>query len=76
MKGDFLGLRHPFFIPVWRRIATVGVCFGWMVVEFWIGSPGWAVLFGATGVVAAYGLFVGFDPDEIRAKSEKDNKNG
>ncbi len=29
-----------------------------------------------TGLIAAYGFFVGFDADEIRAKAEKDKGNG
>jgi hypothetical protein len=76
MKGDFFGLRHPFFIPLWRRIVTVAVCLGWATFEFVGGSPTWGLLFGGTGVLAAYGLFVGFDPAEIRAKAEKDKGNG
>jgi len=76
VKGDFFGIRHPFFIPLWRRIVTVAVCLGWAAFEFWGGNPGWGTLFGGTGILAAYGFFVGFDPDEIRAKAEKDKKNG
>lgn len=55
-------LDHPFFVPLWRRIAVVVVCLGWAGFELATGSPGWAVLFGGLGVFAAYRFFVTFDP--------------
>jgi hypothetical protein len=76
MKSDFFGLRHPFFIPLWRRIATVAACLGWAGFEFWGGSPAWGLLFGGIGLLAAWGFFVGFDPEQIRARAEKDKSNG
>lgn len=79
MKSDFFGLRHPFFIPLWRRILTVAVCLAWATFEFWAGNTGWGMLFGGVGAIAAWGFFVDFDPETIRAKAEqaeKDKKNG
>ncbi len=76
MKNDFFVLRQPFFIPVWRRVATVAGCLGWALFEFTMGSPGWGVLFGGIGLFSAYGFFVGFDAQAIRDKAEKDRKNG
>jgi hypothetical protein len=79
MKNDFFGLRHPFFIPLWRRLLTVAACLIWATFEFWAGSPGWGMLFGGVGAIAAWGFFVDFDPEAIRAnadKAEKDKKNG
>jgi hypothetical protein len=32
---------HPFFRPLWRRIAVVVVCVAWMVLEFATGQPFW-----------------------------------
>ena len=58
MRKDLLGLRHPFFVPVWRRVATVAVCFGWAVVELYGGSLGWAMFVAAIGAVAAWVFFV------------------
>ncbi|RVD37518.1 DUF3329 domain-containing protein, partial [Mesorhizobium sp. M4A.F.Ca.ET.020.02.1.1] len=26
--------EHPFFRPLWRRIAVVAVCLAWSVIEF------------------------------------------
>jgi hypothetical protein len=74
--NDFFGLRHPFFIPLWRRIAMVAACLGWATFEIWAGSTAWGMLFGGLGAIAAFGFFVGFDPDAIRAKAEKDKGNG
>jgi hypothetical protein len=74
MRNDFFGLRHPFFIPLWRRIATVAACLGWAVFEFVSGNPGWGLMFGAFGCLAAWGLFVNFDPDAIRARADAEDK--
>jgi len=43
MKGfDF---EHPFFDPLWIRIAVFGVCMGWGLFELLAGAPFWAILF-------------------------------
>lgn len=49
---------HPFFARPWRRWATVLLPLAWAGVELYHNSPGWAVLFGAAGVYAAYMLFL------------------
>ncbi|TIT56050.1 MAG: DUF3329 domain-containing protein, partial [Mesorhizobium sp.] len=33
--------EHPFFRPLWRRIAVVAVCLAWSVIEFASGTPFW-----------------------------------
>ncbi|MBF9036164.1 hypothetical protein HKCCE2091_18110 [Rhodobacterales bacterium HKCCE2091] len=53
-----LGLDHPFFRPLWIRIAVVAVCFGWAAVELSGGNPGWAMIFAAFGAVAVWNFFV------------------
>lgn len=57
-------LQLPFFIPLWRRIATVVVALGWAGVEATSGAFGWAALFAAAGLWAAYQFFVVWDPKE------------
>lgn len=47
---------HPFFIPVWRRWASTLFPLAWAGVEWYLDSPGWAVLFAAAGVYAGYML--------------------
>jgi hypothetical protein len=49
---------HPFFAPLWRRWATVLFALFWAAVELSMGSPGWAVLFGAAGAYAFYVLIM------------------
>jgi hypothetical protein len=51
-------LDHPFFRPLWLRVAIVVVCLGWAVFEFAGGSAFWGILFGALGVYSAYRFFV------------------
>ncbi|MAY63485.1 MAG: hypothetical protein CML29_14880 [Rhizobiales bacterium] len=65
--------NHPFFKPLWIRILVTGACLVWGVFEFMTGAPFWGVLFCGLGAMAAYGLFVTFDPDQIE-RAEKDNR--
>lgn len=66
----FFDLRQPFFLPLWRRVLTVGLLAGWALVEMFSGSPGWAIMFGAVAAYCAYEFFVIFDPANYR---ESDN---
>lgn len=45
---------HPFFRPLWRRIAVVLVTAIWCGVEAWHGDQTWAVL---TGCICAYSIY-------------------
>lgn len=60
---QILDVNHPFFKPLWRRIAIVVFCFGWAAVETRGNEPFWAVLFGALGVYCAWQFFVVFGRD-------------
>ena len=53
-----LDADDPFFAATWRRWAVAVVPLVWSAVEFWSGSPFWGVLFGASGVYAAYILLI------------------
>jgi len=57
-------LDHPFFRPLWRRIAVTAVALVWAGVELANGSIFWAMLFGAFGVYAVWGFFITFDPGD------------
>lgn len=48
---------HPFFEPLWRRIAIVVFCLAWAAFEFATGATFWGVLFGGFGLVSAWGFF-------------------
>jgi len=54
----FLDLRHPFFNPLWRRVATVAFCVLWGLFEASSGATFWAVLFLGLGAVTGYTFFV------------------
>jgi len=36
--------EHPFFRPLWRRIAVVAVCAFWAVLEFATNTPFWGMI--------------------------------
>lgn len=62
MFDKFFDFNHPFFRPLWLRVAIVAVCICWAAFELVLGSPGWALLFGALGLFSGYRLFVTFAP--------------
>lgn len=51
-----LDANHPFFAPVWRRWAASVFPVLWAGVEFYMGSPGWALIFAGAGVWAYWEL--------------------
>lgn len=63
----------PFFAPLWRRVVIVGLCLGWAAFEVVTGSPGWALMFGAAGLYAAYMLL---GPGFGQAQDKKDEDDG
>jgi hypothetical protein len=54
-------LRHPFFLPLWRRIALTAFCAGWAALELAGGSGFWAVIVGALAAFCVYEFFIVFD---------------
>ncbi len=58
----FLDVQHEFFLPLWRRIAVVAVCFGWTIFEFTLGDAFWGVLVAGIGAYCAHQFFWAFDP--------------
>lgn len=61
-----LGLRHPFFLPLSRRIATCVVTGGWAVFEITLGNAFWATFVGGIALYCAYEFFVSFDPENYK----------
>ncbi|MDB6177159.1 hypothetical protein PAF17_06515 [Paracoccus sp. Z330] len=53
----------PFFRPRWVRIVCVALPLIWAGVELYMGSPFWAILFGASGLYLGYQLFFCRDVD-------------
>ena len=62
-------LRHPFFMPLWRRAVTCGVVGGWAAFEFVTGNPGWSAMFGAIALFCLFEFFIIFDPENYKEKS-------
>jgi hypothetical protein len=61
---------HPFFRPLWRRIAVFVVCLLWAAVEFYGGAQNWGVIALGFAAYAAYVyLFRYVPPEEIAARS-------
>jgi hypothetical protein len=63
--------HHPFYRPLWRRIAVVAVCILWGGVEFATGGTLWAVLFIGVGLVAAWQFFFQDRPEGPPRKADK-----
>jgi len=55
---------HPFFRPLWRRVALVVVSFLWAAVEARLGNVGWSLLFAAIGAYLAWMLLVTFPRED------------
>ena len=73
-KKPLLDLQHPWFIPLWRRVAVTAVCLFWTVMEILIGGPFWLMLFGALTVYCVYSFFVAFHPRLEETRPSEDPK--
>ena len=49
---------HPFYRPLWRRVAIVAITGGWAVIEYRNDAPIWAALFMAISLWCAWFFFV------------------
>ena len=49
---------HPFYRPLWRRVAIVAVTAGWALVEYSNDAPIWASLFAVISAWCAWFFFV------------------
>ncbi len=67
-RKDFLDLRHPFFRPVWRRVAVVIVLALWTVAELIGANFYWAALAGGLLVYVLYVFFLDFSLPEGKAR--------
>ncbi|MCH8465277.1 MAG: hypothetical protein LAT78_01700 [Roseinatronobacter sp.] len=59
---NYLDLRHPFFLPLWRRVFITGGLLCWAGVEFFAGSPFFGVIVLALSGYGFYKLIWRFDP--------------
>ena len=56
-------LNHPFFIPMWRRVATTAFILAWALFELSTGAVMWAILFAALGAFCIWSFFFNFNPE-------------
>ena len=64
-RSKALDLRHPIFLPVWRRVALIAVLGIWTVIEILFGNAFWALLMAGIGAYAIYVFFFDFElPDD------------
>lgn len=54
--------EHPFFRPLWRRIAVVAFCVAWAVFEFAMQAPVWGMIALALGAYGVWQFFINFKP--------------
>lgn len=69
-----LNPNDPFFAPRWRRIAVLVVCFGWAILELFVGTPTWAAISAGIGLWAGWQLFFKRDADKGEGEA-KDEQN-
>lgn len=72
MFAKLLDLDHPFFLPMWRRYATIAVCVVWATAEWATHSPFWATLATGTALYCIYALLWNFDEAKARALDKAD----
>ena len=54
---------HPFYRPLWRRIAVFGVCLAWFLAEVLLGGDSFFMpIAGALAVYTAWVLLIRFEP--------------
>ncbi len=56
--------NHPFFKPLWIRIAVVAFSAAWGTFELVMGAQIWGYFFLGMAALSFYGLFITFEPRE------------
>ena len=57
--------QHPFYKPLWRRIAIVVVILSWIAMELYFGERGiWLWLAVAFLAYAIFAFFINFPKDD------------
>jgi len=55
-----LELRHPFFVPIWRRVLLVLILGFWTILEGLMGNQIWTLFVASIGVYSTYVFFFNF----------------
>jgi hypothetical protein len=57
--------QHPFYKPLWRRVALVASIVAWLAFELYMGSSGlWIALAGGMLAYAVYIFFITWPKDD------------
>ncbi|MEH6719091.1 MAG: DUF3329 domain-containing protein [Aurantimonas endophytica] len=59
--------QHPFYRPLWVRIAITAVVIGWSALEWANGETIWGALTAGIAGWAIWMFFITYDPDAPRA---------
>jgi hypothetical protein len=62
--------EHPFFRPLWRRIALIAFCAAWSVFEFATGSAFWGTLAGGMAAYAGWTFLVNYPPPSATGENK------
>lgn len=62
--------EHPFFRPLWRRVAVVVVCMAWSIFEFATGAPFWGTIAAGFAIYAVWQFFYLYKPVDPAAPPE------
>ena len=66
--------EHPFFRPLWRRVAVVVVCVAWAIFEFANGAPFWGTIAAGFAVYAVWQFFFLYKPVDPAAEQPPEPK--
>ena len=53
--------RHPWFAPLYRRVAVVAVCLVWLALEAWAGEQVWTLIAVAVTGYAVWALLIAYE---------------
>ena len=55
-----LELRHPFFVPIWRRVLLVLILGFWTIIEGLLGNQIWTLFVAGICLYSIYVFFFNF----------------
>jgi hypothetical protein len=59
--------EHPFFRPLWRRVAVVALCVAWSIFEFSTGASMWGMIAAGFAAYAVWQFFYLYKPADPAA---------
>lgn len=68
-------VEHPWFDPLWRRIALVAFCAAWTGLEYFFENITWVYIMVAITVYAAWAFLLSYrSPDDPARKDRTDQE--